>query len=1186
MHVNYFTVFLLLFLCLINPFFAFSNNGGDSLVFDIVRLIQNGLDDVEERADNSMYTNSTDIELVEDGAAQTVGLRFNDLGIPQGAEILEAWIQFTTDSETSFGNCNLQIFAEASDNASVFQGFDFNVSSRPRTNAQATWVPGSWNITGSSGALQKSADLTALLQEVINRPGWESGNSMAFIIEGTGRRAAAAYELDPNQAAVLHIKASVEIPDILLENVFINEIMPANGVVLDEFGEADDWIEIYNGGDNAIFLGGLYMTDDATDMQKWQITAPLSIPPGSFGRIWADDQPEQGGNHANFKLKSGGEFLAISQELNGDLNVLDAVQFPETPFQTSYGREEDGENEWVFFGEISPVESNNGKLQYLNSPVVFSKIGGVYQSQIPLAMSTSDPEAEIYYTTDGSIPTTSDTKYLAPISITSTRLVQAKAFKTNYVGSEMTTEIYFINTDSTIPILSVQTDPENLWDNQNGIYVEGTNGIVEYCSSEPKNYNQDWERPGNITFFEANGTKGFQVNVGMKIGGGCSRGFKMKGMNFFCRVSKYGDESIEYPVFPGLGISEFRRLKIRNSGNDFEQMLFRDGINQTILWNTVDLDLMAYRPVRVYLNGEYWGVYGLREFFNEDYVASHHGVDPNNIDFITNPLVPWHDVRDGDYEAMQTIIDYVTANNMSVNAYYQTIQNWVDINEYLNYHITQIYYGNYDWPANNVRVWRDRDNGKFRWMLYDTDATTNYGWWSASNAFDNTLAHALNESTSGWPNGWESTLLLRKLMDNQGFEDEFIQRTCTFRELIFDPDRINTMADSLQAILAPEMQMHINKWNPAYPNFGGGIPSGGSVGNWVNLISQYKAFFSNRRNLIFGHYQDVLNLGNLFQLTINYTEKTPGKVVFHLNEMEVPFNYSGVYFENIPIKIKAIAKPGYRFLYWKETGVTNAEVEFVGIENSVLTPIFAPNFPIISEIHYHPKDDADYEFIEWYNPTENTVDLSGYKFTKGVIFEFPQGTSLEPSEYILTVKDQTKFSALSCQVLEWESGDLDNNGEMIEVVDNLGNIIQDISYKTSNEWPTSTNGQGPSLSLKNYYSDNSFGENWQASSIDEGTPCSKTLTNDQESITDDIVLNIFPNPVDNYLNIQYSNHQKDAIVLEVFNSLGQPVYGITLHSNTSFEEAKIDVRDWAKGIYFVSLKSSQNANSISKVFVE
>ncbi len=983
-------------------FWADTLTAQDTLTFEIAIPISNASDDVEEWSNGVIDLGSSDLELIYDNTNgdQTVGLRFVNIPILQGTEVQEAYIQFTTDEETSSGFSKLTIAAEATGNATPFEATNFNVSNRSLTSAEVEWLPGGWYNPGEAAPNQKTWELKSVVQEIIDRPDWTAGNVLAFIIQGTGQRIAASYDLNPSQAPRLVLKAALPVADTLLSQVFINEIMPSNSQVSDEHGDTDDWLEIYNGGPNPIALGGLYLTDDPNNLKRWRVTALGNIPPSGFGMIWADGQPEQGGLHANFKLKSGGEFLALVQELNGDLYILDSLSFPAVPTNVSYGRKEDGGNEWVFFGEYSPNASNNGQLQYFNEQVIFSDVGGFYDNSVDLTMSTTDATAEIYYTLDGSIPTNSSFLYQNPIEIGATSLVQAKAFKPGFVSSSVTSEFYLIDEATEIAILNVQSKPENFWDDETGIYVHGTNGTLDYCDNVINNWNQDWERPCELSFYEPDGTQGFRVNAGMKIGGACSRNLKMKSLNFFMRNGDYGDELIDYKIFPNSDITEFRRIKIRNSGTDWNEMLFRDGMNQLILENTVDLDLMDYRPVRVYLNGEYWGIHGVREMYNKYYIESHHGVDPNNIDLLGDPYGPGSHVREGDFVAYDNMIDFIENNGLEDDAHFDAVREMIDFQQYLNYHITQIYMANYDWPGNNVRIWRDKNGGKFRWMLFDTDASTGWSSWGVNvgKADHNTLSHMLNDQNIGgvpgfpqWPNGPESTWLFRQMMKNENFRNELIQRTCTFRELIFAPQRVIPMVDSMENLLLPEMQRHITKWL-GHNDLGSGTPSGGSVSKWQDYVQNFRSFYNNREFFIKSIFQSTLNLSGRYDLTFNYDAVTNGDIFIHENEMGIPFNYAGEYFKNVPIKIKVVPHPGYYFSHWLETGEASAEIEFIANADAVLTPIFTDT-PVANKelnndikIEVFPNPVGDVFFIKIENRESENFDLRIYNSLGRIAF--------------------------------------------------------------------------------------------------------------------------------------------------------------------------------------------------------
>lgn len=935
-------LFLLFFLSICS---AKATTGDDCYIAHLSIPIINDLDDVEERPDGSMYRNSSDLELAYDadnGGNQKVALRFQNINIPQGAEVLNAYIQFTTD-EVSSGACQLQIRAEAIDNAPAFSAANYQVSSRNTTTTFVPWQPADWTSNGESGTAQQTPNLSIVIQEVVDRTGWAAANDLVIFLTGMGQRVAVARDGNAESAAVLHVEVVLPAPILAVEQLLINELMASNLVLADEFGERDDWLELYNAGEESVNIGGLYLTDDLDNLSKWQISAPKEIEPNGFAVIWTDDDVEQGGLHANFKLSSAGETVALVQVLNGDTLILDQITFGELPENISFGRATDGADTWVLFASHTAGSSNNDGALFLEETIQFSHETGFYSGAVNLSLSTSsgDPDVAIRYTLDGSTPDEESALYENSILMTSSTYIRAKAFKAGFGNSQTAQATFFINTSTDLPVFHIQTEPEHLWDDENGIYVPGTNGVTGYCSTEPRNWNQDWERPGRISLYEADGTAAFDVRAGIKIGGGCSRGSKMKSFNFFLRNNTYGDKMIDYQIFPNLDIDEFKRIKVRNGGNDWEQMLFRDGLNHTLLHNTIDLDIMAYRPVSVYLNGGFWGLYGLREFYNEDYLAAHYEVDADNLDIITNPQVPWYEVKEGDYTAFGELVDFMNDNSLASLDKYNWVADRIDINEFLNYHIVQIFLANYDWPANNVEVWRNRNNGKFRYLLFDTDATANFASWSQSTSFYNALEHATATDGNVWPNGPESTLFLRRLLEHHHFRNEFIQRTATYMHLIYDEERVHHYADSLQEILAPEIPAHLSRWANAPEEWGWGIASGGSVDSWNNFVEDYKSFFEVRPGAMRSHYQSKFNLSGTYALRFNYDEQTEGQVFLHSNDTAIPFDYEGIYFNNIPLQVKAVPKEGYYFVRWEETGETSPDISFSSQSTTTLTPIFS-----------------------------------------------------------------------------------------------------------------------------------------------------------------------------------------------------------------------------------------------------
>lgn len=908
-----------------------------TITFQIQIPITAGMDDVEEQENGSIYNNSTDLELIDDaGEQQTVGLHFKNIQLPAEATIEQAYIQFRTD-ESSIGTCDLQIYGEATNNAASFSNTPFNVSSRTSTDGLINWSPENWSVVGADGLAQQTPNIDTIIQEIINQPDWQIGNSINIFISGSGRRVAEAFEGNPDFAAKLVIESSVTLSIGNLENIYINELMSLNNVVADEYGETDDWLEIYNDNDTGVLLEGIYISDDLADTTKWQFPESIFIFPKSFVMIWLDDTPEQGANHVPFKLSSGGETVFISQHQGGELVVLDEVAVGALSENVSYGRATDGEDNWVYFGNYTPNESNNGSDLFLNASIDFSIEGGFYPSGTELTLSTNDSTAEIRYTIDGSVPNQNALIYNNAFTLNSTTLVRAQAFKPGYVSNLQKEEFYLIENTHELPVVQITIDPKYLWDEQEGMYVTGENGITGYCSDwEERNWNQNWERPISIRYFEPEGEEAFRLKAGMKIAGGCSRAFAMKPFNIFFR-----DNKVEYPVFEQLNFQDFKRLKLRMSGNDYPLTMIRDASIHAMLYNQVDLDLMAYNPVVVYLNDEYWGFYGMREMFNKHYIEAHHGVDKDSIDLIKNPY-KYSEVKEGDKVAWDELTDFIDANSMQNISNYDFINSKMDINEFMNYNIAEIYSANYDWPSNNVAVWRDRNGGRFRWMFYDLDISSGFAQWSPSNAGFNAIVHATTTNGPDWPNNPESTLFLRKIIENQYFQNEFVQRTCTFGQTIFAADRAEYFIDSLSTRVAAEVPGLINKFNnsPADWFMWDTEPVGGSNLLWGINLDDFIKFWEDRLNHVLSNYEDFFSYNGHYNLNINFDASTNGTVVFHTNEMQIPYQYNAKYFDEVPIVIKAIPKDGYYFWKWLETGETSEVINFASSTDAILTPLF------------------------------------------------------------------------------------------------------------------------------------------------------------------------------------------------------------------------------------------------------
>ncbi len=915
--------------------------GPPSYTDEITYCVIEGKDDAKEIFGTASYGSST--LLFEENAA--AGIRFDQFDIFPGATIKTAYLQLSSE-QGGTGACNLIIYGEATDHSINFDQGNPNVSDRATTQAQVSWNLPEWGSANERTDAQKTPELKALLQEIIDRPGWEGGNAITLLlkdISGSGSREAQAFDFNEAQnIPKLFVEVEYLVPQAPISNIYINEVVANSSERVDELGSFEDWIEIYNDNDFEVEIGGLYFTDEQANPAQWQLSYPFTIPAKGFFTVWADGRPEEGEAHANFKLSDNGENLAIYQLIGNEFVLIDAKATPEIPFKASFGRVTDGAAEWVLFGEVTPDLSNDGAELYLAPPSI-SLTSGIFTTSQTVTLTHPDPAAIIRFTLDGSEPTASAPTYTSEISIDNSVSIRAKAFKTGHRTSQIAVESYLFNVSNTLPIVHITTDPDNFFSDETGMYVEGTNGITGYCDDvNPRNYCQDWERPIHISLFEPDGTEVFSKSAGASISGACSRNNPMKSLNIYFRNGTYGSKGFDYPLFGDRGNNEYSRLKLRNSGNDYVRTMIRDGLIQSMLFDKVDIDLQAYRPAVMYLNGEYWGIHNLRDHLSADYVERLHGYDKYEIDMLKNPGVGWQEIKDGDDVHYNALADFLENNDLSVAANYNQAADQIEINEFLNYQISEVYISNFDWPGNNVIAWRPRtESGKWRYVLFDTDISSNNQFWFfefVAPSF-NTLAHATEPNYSGWPNDKQSTLFFRKLLENETFRNEYIQRTCSYIELVFNEDRVNHFTDSISNLINAEIPAHIDRWVDDSVPFQYRT-SGGEYPKWLNNLAEFKTFFVERPDYMRGFINDHFTLDGTYQLSVDFDATSGGKVFVNSNKMDLPYDFEGTYFKNVPLRLTAEANPGYEFSHWLETGETNPEIDYLANANAILTPIF------------------------------------------------------------------------------------------------------------------------------------------------------------------------------------------------------------------------------------------------------
>jgi hypothetical protein len=709
------------------------------------------------------------------------------------------------------------------------------------------------------------------------------------------------------------------------QQLFINEFMASNDSTIrdPDFHEYADWIELYNSGSAPVNLNGYSITDDLRQPQKYRFATNVLVPPHSFILIWADDRAV--GTHTNFKLNASGESIGL---FDASARVVDTLRFGAQHADVSYGRSPDGTPTWYRLLPASPG-STNLPSQILLDPPILSHPNGFYAAPFTVTLTHPDAEAAFYYTRDGHTPTVSSTRYTAPIRIDSTTALRVLAFKSGLRPSVVVTATFFVQEPTTLPVFSLVTDPENFFSDTSGIYVAGTNGIIGNCSTAPRNWNQDWERPVDVELFESNRRSGFHVACGAKIFGGCARLYPEKSLAFYFR-DHYGFSKLNYQLFPDLPISEYNNFVLRSSGQDWWRTMFRDGMAQTLIKQGMRVDVQNYRPSVLFINGQYWGIHNIREKLNEHYIASHHGANPDNIDLID--ISKGVSAAHGDTAAYNSLMRFLNTHSLAIQANYDSVAAVVDINNYIDYTLAQIYAANGDWPGANMKLWKERTaSGKWRWLIYDLDFT--FGGNAQGRYNTNTLAQATATNGPSWPNPPWSTLMLRKLLENLGFKNESIQRYAVHLNTTFYPPRVVHIIDSLAAGIASEIPRHKIRWPQSLSL---------DTQTWAGNIQIMRDFAALRPAASIGHFTSQFALSGTYTLIMRRRYPDQGTIFTHGVEAaraDSPY----VFFKNVPLRISAVPQPGFRFVRW--TGVVSSaasETTIVLNTSGTLSAIFEP----------------------------------------------------------------------------------------------------------------------------------------------------------------------------------------------------------------------------------------------------
>ena len=539
-------------------------------------------------------------------------------------------------------------------------------------------------------------------------------------------------------------------------------------------------------------------------------------------------------------------------------------------------------------------------------------------------------------------------------------VVRALAVKEGALSSPIVTHTYFVSPDATnrysLPVIALTIQEDHLFDYDIGIYTAGVdfdtwrsaNPYTIVDNSAPANYTRrgdTWEYPVHFEYFDESGARAVAQKLGFRMHGEWSRAFPQKSLRLYASTAYDTRDKIDYAFFANLAdkiegkqITEFRRLLLRNSGNDNLFTRIRDPFVQELV-RPLGLAAQAYQPVVLFINGEYWGMINLRERVDRYSIASHFGIDPDDVALLEEnaALEEGTNADRDDYLALR---QYISTHDMADPVHYAYAAERMDMDNFILYYVTEIYAANVDWPHNNITYWRTRTpdtspgapvfhDGRWRWLVNDMD----HGFGLVNSITHNTLSHAARENTLvGW-----STVMFRKLLANPTFRNNFINTMADQMNTTFQPDNVKAVLSPIEARVQPYLTEHVARWPDT-----------------VDTSTASIRTFAEQRPAVMRQFMiDFFDLPGVADVCINLLEPAHGSV--HINTIEVGQNqdadaisqgnlvWTGTYYCDVPIAVTAEAAPGYRFVGWLEHPEESSSSLALQLEDGVtLTPMFEP----------------------------------------------------------------------------------------------------------------------------------------------------------------------------------------------------------------------------------------------------
>lgn len=844
--------------------------------------------------------------------------------------------------------------------------------------------------------------------------------------------------------------------------------------------------------------------------------------------------------------------------------------------------------------------------QYLEIPIANIE-SGVYTEDVMLELDHVEDGVSIFYTLNGEEPTVADNLYTGPISLSTisgepdvysaiptnpsltypygtyspgraasrgwvppyadgykVNIVRYKAFKPAYAPSETVTQTFFIDPFGaekyTMPIVSIVMDYQDIFSDEEGIYVYGNHPDGNY---EQKG--SDWERVMSFEFFDQNGELSIKQNCRTRIHGGGSRHAPKKTFRIYAETGEI--ENFKFPFFEDTEQKKFKRILLKAGGHR-PDCFPRDDLGNMIT-KGINVEQQHFRHVIVFINGEYWGIHSIKERMDDYFIQNLYGIDDDEITMLDQEYDVQGNGQPADSAKMKNLELFVDVNDMNDPYNYTYATDRIDVDNYIDYMCAEIFLSNEDWVYSNVNLWRKTGefnsalpaghNGKFRWAVYDLDGAFG-GSCNAAYYTVNTLAAATIESGD-----FSSySRFFRGMLGSDEFKNKFINRMSDLTNSWFKSSVVHQKIDSIYNMLTPEVYENAVRWR--YPSFAASIEERydevPGIERWNELFDLLHIFASRRQRKVREHIMEKWGYADTNKLTVNVNDVDMGRV--QVNSILINKNLPGVsadlypwvgdYIDGVQLPLIAVPLPGYRFVEWIETGETNDTIVWDPLGDATYTALFEedPDFQsvLINEVMLSNSDYLKDNFgqhddwLELYNPNDYPVNISGYQFKRDDrTWTIPNGFVMPADGYLLFWHDNETY-----QGKDHVSFKLSNTIDTVFLMTPSGNEMDYLRYPVT---PT----------------DNSYGRYPNGSeTFSQFTYPTPIGNNDFSSQKEEVIiltpLKAYPNPSNNLVFLN------KVVSFNLFNMQGQVV--MTEQNANQFEVGQLE-----SGIYILQADNQE-----------